>query len=451
MAAEHPFQMLFETFGRMPLAHAEDVNREAYELLVDALNVPLNRDGGCILLRAPRAGHGKTHLLSRVRHRFAISHEAILLRASRGYRIDASTVLEDVVRHLLDEETRESGLTRMEVFARRLMASALIPLIESGEVPCEDRGAAIAALRSQPLETFDFQNPGAVTAQWAKESFPALRDRLLPHLTRACGLPGREISFWLEALFRHASAAADDPRRHRQLEDKVLSVSAGEAGVMARLEALLGLMALCKRVVLIADDLEGFSSDQGEALKLASLVVALRQSVPRLDVLISLNRDVWEGVFVPCLSDGLADRLSERLVELQPLDSAGMLALLESRVPGRGEELLARMDRSKAGTYARGLIREAGRVWLQSTMPPPSSEQEADFSMLKPVSLAPMRVRPAADLEGAETPEEWVDPGDPVPSKEESSGEAGETLNPQERDQVEQLLQKFRERFGQGS
>lgn len=441
MAAEHPFQMLFETFGRMPLAHAEEVNRAAHDQLCDLLNVPLNRDGGCTLLRAPRAGHGKTHLLSRVRQRFSTSHETILLRASRGYRIDASTVLEDIVRHLLDEETRRGGLSRMEVFARRLMASALIPLIESGEVPCEDREAAIGALRSKPLETFDFHNSQAVTAQWAKESFPALRDRLLPHLTRACDLPGREISFWLEALFRHASAPLDDLKRHRQLEDKALSVSAGEAGVMSRLEALLGLMALGKRVVLIADDLEGFSSDQGEALKLASLVVALRQSVPRLDVLISLNQDVWEGVFVPCLSDGLADRLSERLVELQPLAADDMLALLESRVPGQGEDLLARIDRSKAGTHARGLIREAGRVWsAESTGSGQSTASEAP--------LKPMRVESAAAVEEQEAPEVWADStASPAPASD-SPEPKEEPLNSKERVEVEQLLKKFRERFG---
>lgn len=442
MAAEHPFQMLFETFGRMPLAHAQEVNRQAYEDLCDLLDVPLDRAGGCILLRAPRAGHGKTHLLSRVRHRFGSSHETILLRASRSYRIDASTVLEDVVRHLLDEETPQGVLSRLEVFARRLMASSLIPLIESGEVPCEDRGAAIDALRRDPLGTFDFHNPNAVTAQWAKESFPALRDRLLPHLVRACDLPGREIAFWLDALFRHASAPPQDFKRHRQLEEKVLSVSAGEAGTMSRLESLLGLMAQCKRVVLIADDLEGFGSDQGEALKLASLVVALRQSVPRLDVLISLNRDVWEGVFVPCLSDGLADRLSERLVELQALQPEDMVALLDSRVPGRGEELLARLDRSKAGTHARGLIREAGRAWS-------ALAGQSDASGPAVSSLQPMRIPESPARLDGEASSDWADPGDePRGPARAADSTVTDSLPPGERSQVEELLQQFRERFG---
>ena len=34
----------------------------------------------------------------------------------------------------------------------------------------------LAALRGQPLETFDFHNPAAVTAQWMRENFEALAE-----------------------------------------------------------------------------------------------------------------------------------------------------------------------------------------------------------------------------------------------------------------------------------
>src|SRR5690606_11211485 len=75
MVDEHPFQQLFESFGRYPVAHAEAVNREAGEALRLALSVPLDHAGRCILLKAPRAGHGKTHLLTRVQHHLGATHE----------------------------------------------------------------------------------------------------------------------------------------------------------------------------------------------------------------------------------------------------------------------------------------------------------------------------------------------------------------------------------------
>ena len=92
MANDHPFQVLFETLGRLPVAHAEAVNRRAYEILYDILSVPLEKSGRCILLRAPRAGHGKTHLLSRIQHHLGANHEFIPLHAAFGCQIDAATV-----------------------------------------------------------------------------------------------------------------------------------------------------------------------------------------------------------------------------------------------------------------------------------------------------------------------------------------------------------------------
>ena len=121
------------------------------------------------------------------------------------------------------------------------------------------------------------------------------------------------------------------------------------------------------RVVLVADDLEGFSTDETAALRLAAFLGSLRQSVERLDVILSLNQDIWESAFVPRLSGGLADRLSEVVVELDPLTEIEMVALLDSRVPGLGRRVLDADRRGSAGTHARGLIRAAGIAWLKAT------------------------------------------------------------------------------------
>ena len=43
MANEHPFQLLFETLGRVPAAHAESVNRQAYKRLSEILTVSLEK------------------------------------------------------------------------------------------------------------------------------------------------------------------------------------------------------------------------------------------------------------------------------------------------------------------------------------------------------------------------------------------------------------------------
>ena len=492
MVPDHPFQLLFETFGRLPLAHAEAVNVRAHRHLAEWLEVPLVKPGGCILLKAPRAGHGKTHLLSRIRHEFEATHECILLRASCGYQIDAGTVMEDVLRHLLDVTPTAQRVSPMDQLARRLFARALQPLVESGQVPSQDREGALVALRQQPLETFDFHNPAAVTAQWTRENFEVLADRLSGVLAAECELPFREVNFWVGVLYRFAADAADQPKRQRALEQAVFSPEMGEAAKIARLEALLCLMTLTKRVVMIADDLEGFSAEQNAALRLATFVVAIRQSVQRLEFIISLNRDVWDGIFVPCLSDGLSDRLSERLIELEPLTEAEMVALLESRAPGAGARLLARIDRSRAGTHARGLIREAASAWQQSTAGPVAHEESLPLAALAQATApAPMPVAPVAPAplspeplppaalpiqppapEPSPTPDQAaeisptaIDPEpseafaaevieptpsaqDPLPPSASPEQPKKAELDPADVARVDELLRQFRERFG---
>ncbi len=385
MASDHPFQHLFETLGRVPAAHAESVNRQAVEVLSDILTVPVEKSGRCILLRAPRAGHGKTHLLSRIQHQMGATHEFIPLHSAFGSRIDSSSVIDDTLRRLVRQLPASGGLCVLDLVARRLFASALQPLVGSGEVPCQDREGALAALRARPVETFDFHHPNAVTAHWARENFEVLGQRLALELSQRSGLPVREIGFWVEVLFRFAAAPLENSNRLKILAE---SVHAGEGDKMERLEALLGLLTLLMRVVLVADDLEGFSADETAALRLAAFLGALRQSVDRLDVILSINQDIWQSAFLPRLSGGLADRLSEVVVELEPLTEAEMAALLDSRVPGLGGRVLERIDIASSGQHARGLIRAAGMAWLKATA----------MDSASPPVTAPAMAAPAAAL-----------------------------------------------------
>jgi len=417
MATEHPFQHLFETLGRVPPAHAESVNRRAYEVLTDILTVPVENSGRCILLKAPRAGHGKTHLLARVRHQFGFSHEFIALQTSFSSRVDAASVLDDSLRRLIRQLPASGGLCVLDLVTRRLFSSALQPLVKSGEVPCQDREGALTALRTRPIETFDFHHPSAVTAHWACDNFVVLGHRLSLELAQRSGMRIGGISFWVEALFRFASAPLDNPNRVRVLVDAVHDDN-GEP--MERLEALLGLLTMLMRVVLVADDVEVFSADETAALRLSAFLGSLRHSVERLDVILSVNQDIWESAFLPRLSGGLADRLAAVGLALEPLTNLEMAALLDSRVPGLGTRVLKRIDVNAAGTHARGLIRAAGIVWVEATAADAANAKtaererkamqlEMDPQPLAPVSAAPLVEESPHEL-AAVAPVAWPEP-----------------------------------------
>ncbi|MBC7979702.1 MAG: hypothetical protein H7Y36_03965, partial [Armatimonadetes bacterium] len=301
MPRDHPFQLLFETFGKLPEAHADLVNSGAREKLNGWLDVPLEKQGHCILLKAPRAGHGKTHLLTRLQHQFGGTHEFIPIHAIGASRIDAATVLDDSLRRLVRGLPAAGGLTVLDLVARRLFSASLQPLVRSGEVPCQDREGALTALRTRPIETFDFHHPSAVTAHWARENFELLGPRLALELSQRNGLSLREVSFWVDALFRFAATPIDNPSRVRVLAETVFGDYSAEAAAHERLISLLGLLTTLMRVILVADELEGFSAEETAALKFASFLGSIRQSVNRIEVIISINQDVWESAFLPRL------------------------------------------------------------------------------------------------------------------------------------------------------
>lgn len=380
MPGERSFQLLFETFGKLPDCHAPSVNGEALEKLQLLLNAPVEAPGHCILLKAPRAGHGKTHLLTRLQHELGGSHEFIPVHAAGGAGITPVTVLDDTLRRLVRSLPAAGGLTVLDLIARRIFSTALQPLVRSGEVPCQDREAALDALRTRPIETFDFHHPSAVTAHWAKENFELLGPRLALELSQTNSLPHRETAFWVDAMFHFASTQIDNPVRVRTLAATVFEDPAAEQAAHQRLVSLLGLMGTMLRIVLVADELEGFSADESAALSFASFVGALRQSVDRLEIILSVNQDIWESAFLPRLSGGLADRLSEVTVDLEPLDREGMIAIIESRAPGEGEQILNELDADSMPSHARGIVKEIASKTSQNNSLSSDDEQVGGIS-----------------------------------------------------------------------
>ncbi len=492
MATDHPFHQLFESLDGRIQAHSPEVNHRAFTELLDALDAPAGHDGRCILLKAPRAGHGKTHLLAQARHALSATHEFIALRPASGATITAESAIDDTLGRLCRPLPAAGGLTVLDLATRRLLAKALEPLVISGEVPCQDRDGALAALRARPIETFDFHHPNAVTAQWARENFEVLGQRLAVEMAQRLQLPFRDVAYWVDLLFQYASATPDNPQRARNLA----AATSGRHDIQSLLATMLGLLGSVTRVVIVADELEGFSADESAALRLAAMLAALRQAVNSLDVVISINQDVWENAFLPRLSGGLADRLSEVRIDLSPLSKEEMAALIESRAPGLGSQVLEHLEQDAQPTHARGLLQSAARAWIAAsraaTAPPPAappiteeptpepSPPEAPAAD-EPIPEAPTQPEPVAPQpHPADSPHEDADaklPADPpqcslvpephdevvrlVPENQDSpprpavppqSPQAGNLPEPESesaaQDRVEDLLRQFRERYG---
>lgn len=397
MAEATPHFVLFETFGRASSAFAEIVNLEPRQQLQSLLDVPLTNGGRFVLLRAPRAGHGKTHLMSRIQQHFGGSHEFLPIYPVDSTRIDAATSLVDVLRRLTRPlPNNMSGLSTLDVLVRKMFATGFEPLVASGEVPSEDRAAALEALRNRPVDTFDFHHEQAVTAIWTRDHFEMLSSRITLELARRANTPIRETGWWVERLFKFAVTPLNDAARVSKIIQD--AQEADPNTVLESLGALLSLLALVVRVVLISDDLEGFAANPAAALKFASYLATLRQCAERVDAIIAINYDVWDNAFIPGLSGGLIDRLLERVIDLRPLGRPEISALLEAHAPGQGERLLERVPIYV--THPRGVLHSAS---LEPEAKPAEAAKVEHVpsapAAFEPVPLtSPVPLAPAAQL-----------------------------------------------------
>jgi len=396
-SASNPFDHAFEMLGDAPDIATDCVNSEALELLTQALTSRATDRGRMVLLRSPRAGFGKTHLLKRLHQRVAHTHEFIPLEPSKGKNLNAAECLDAVLRRFSRILPAGGGLTVLDLLARRILATGLEPLVRSGEVPSQDRDSALQALQERPVETFDFHNEEAVTARWAQANFSLLGPRLTAELAERTEAGFRPVAWWVELLFRYSSAELDQTTRNSSLFETVFGNGSVETDMHEKLVTLMNLTGLVTSPVLVLDEVEGFSSNPEAALQVASFLNALHQSCNELALIISVNGDVWETAFLPRLPCGLKDRLSDIVIDLRPMTKDQAAKLIGDRAGEHADRILDAMDLDTGVIYARGLIREASNTWEElglvksddeQSQSTPASLQLTPATSTGPISLA---------------------------------------------------------------
>ena len=371
----NPFDNAFEMLGQAPQVTTESINANELGQLVEALTTRAGEFGRIVLLKSPRAGFGKTHLLMRLHQRLSQTHEFIPLEPSKGRYLDDQLVLDAVLRRFSRMLPEGGGLTLLDLLARRILALGLEPLVRSGEVPSQDREGAMHALRQRPVETFDFHNDNAVTAQWAMANFALLGPRLTAELAERLHGRYRPVAWWVELLFRYSSAPLEQNSRNNSLFETVFGGNQNEAEMHERLVTFLNLAGLVTSPVLVLDEVEGLSSCPEAGLQLATFLNTLHQSCKKLALIFSVNGDVWQTAFLPRLPCGLKDRLNDIVVDLHPISKEEALLILRDRA----EAIAEAVDFDKGLVYPRGLIREASSIWSQMIAEEPDDiDQVAD-------------------------------------------------------------------------
>ena len=166
-----------------------------------------------ILLKAPRAGYGKTHLLSQLSDNAREQAFLIPLQINPDQAFSWKMLLEQVV-HALHHSGEPPNPTPLDLIARRAFAFTNASLIRKGKIPCENPEEAAASLILHAAELFDFAGTDQPVARWFQEHFERLLPSAAAILSEETRLPGTAASIWLRALCGYAQGAVErDPAR----------------------------------------------------------------------------------------------------------------------------------------------------------------------------------------------------------------------------------------------
>lgn len=358
-----------------------------------------------LLLTAPRAGYGKTHLLGRMAA--AAEDQAVIVPVAfrSGDAVDWKSVARRGVEAMDRAEAGMPGWTKLREACGGVVASLLRRLIEDGRLPCANPQQAVRVLSGPVEDIFDPKGSAHLIGQWLMKHAGQLRKPLAERVGRQIGLADTNLAAdWFQTIY-DLGTQGEAPSAAML---KQLATSDAEG-----CQRLLRLLAIWRPVVVLVDHLDAFYRNADAGLKIASLLLDLTE-VDGVHVVLSLNQDVWQATFGHHLPSALEDRLTASQMLLRGLTATEALALVRLRLKDAQiaeaeasafERFLDVnryfMGRPLGSVAARSFLRHASQQWQafvnsgggaapQATLLEDEEDGEEGGMVLPDVGCAPM-------------------------------------------------------------
>ena len=360
----NPFAADIFPDGDMPAEEQLTLHHEARdrleELIAQAAHEPATAvrqgNGRVILLKAPRAGYGKSHLLSRLQGGDRSASFVVPLEFDPEQTLSWKSLLNQVLAALHQPE--EGGnISALDFIARRTFAMVNAGMIRAGKIPCANPQEAAVSLEQRSAELFDFGKPDQPVARWFEEHFERLLPLTSTLVREETGLSTEAATLWLRALCGYAQGGAGrDPARLatllwaiKQPETAATTASAGgmkflqaavesDGAYKEKLGELCRLAAATRPLVVLLDHLDGFHGSSDKVLRLANFLSDWRRLAGRTRFVLSVNQDLWSQTFLKSLPSALEDRLTGSQIILggisrEAAEELIRLRLAAARVP----------------------------------------------------------------------------------------------------------------------
>ncbi|MEM9283928.1 MAG: hypothetical protein AAGA96_19070 [Verrucomicrobiota bacterium] len=329
---------------------------------------PAERIGRLMLVTAPEAGFGKSHLAARLRDRLSTSVCVLSLPLEPSRQVSWPVVLASVLRQFTHHSSvKHEGYSLFEVIGRGFLAKLVRNQLENGQA--SDCPEPSASLQTDYVELFASDSPSSLL-NWTDSHSRELTNEVSPEFRALTGLSKSELGFWSRLLidFNWRGDSALDPLR---------GLSNGEA--RERLLQCLRIASLNQPILIQVDGLDGFFQSTSAGMEIAEILTSIREGVPRSLTLLSMNCDVWHSVFDKQIPSAWMDRLtgdSQKLRSLPPEIAAELIhfRLARTQVEAAGAEAFVKrlendhlwMD-AETQLSPRKALRQAKQLWQRES------------------------------------------------------------------------------------
>ncbi|OYW31273.1 MAG: hypothetical protein B7Z47_01530 [Chthoniobacter sp. 12-60-6] len=362
---------------------------------IDDRQTSAGRAGGqpLLLLTAPRAGYGKTHLLGRL----AAAANGQVVLVPLAFRLEDTIGISAVAVRGLESMARadasREGWTKLREACAGVCAILVRRLIESGTLPCANPEQALRVLSGDPVEVFDEKGGARLIGEWVRRFEAQLRKPMTEQAMKRVPAIPAALESWVNAMLNHA---LDGGMSHVAVLRMLAADEANEGPV-----TWLRLLGLWRPVVLLVDHLDAYYRNPEAGLRIASLLLDMSE-MDGVHVVLSLNQDVWQATFGHHLPSAMEDRLTASQMLLRGIGESEAATLLRLRLQHAGiaadnaREFTMFLDvkryflgRPLGSVSARTFLRHAAKQWdfFQQTLASP----------VAPPSISPQAMAPAED------------------------------------------------------
>lgn len=359
---------------------------------IDERQSSTGRAGGqpLLLLTAPRAGYGKTHLLGRL----AAAANGQVVLVPLAFRLEDEIGISAVAVRGLESMARadasREGWTKLREACAGVCAILVRRLIENGTLPCANPEQALRVLSGDPVEVFDEKGSARLIGEWVRRFEGQLRKPMTEQAMKRVPAIPAALESWVDAMLNHA---LDGGMSHMAVLRTLAADETNEGPV-----TWLRLLGLWRPVVLLVDHLDAYYRNPEAGLRIASLLLDMSE-MDGVHVVLSLNQDVWQATFGHHLPSAMEDRLTASQMLLRGIGESEAATLLRLRLQHYGvtadhaREFTTFLDvkryflgRPLGSVSARTFLRHAAKQWdfFQQTLSSPVAP-----ASISPQSMAP--------------------------------------------------------------